>query len=254
MTSLALPRGQGPAFEDLPPTLRPRVVADSAPRADPLRTATYTGAIYLLLTAGAAAVAALGPEVVRLVPRPPGPWRPVILDGTLTPPRPAPPAPVRAGGGLAAPAAPAVPTTQTQEVPVAPAAGLPVEDRSGERPASGSGAGLGQEQAQNQPLGAGEGAGGTRVHDFTMVGLVIRQQVDPVYPAFAKAARIQGAVRLQMVVNESGEPVEVKVLDGHPVFHEAARQAARQWRFEPARMDGRPVMAAFKLTLNFRLR
>ncbi|MDE3034166.1 MAG: TonB family protein, partial [Acidobacteriota bacterium] len=35
---------------------------------------------------------------------------------------------------------------------------------------------------------------------------------------------------------------------------EEALRAARQWRFEPARINGQAVPASFRLTLNFRLR
>ena len=92
------------------------------------------------------------------------------------------------------------------------------------------------------------------VHDFTTVGLAVLRQVDPVYPEFARRARIQGPVVLLMTVDEQGQPIQVQVLEGHPVFREAATQAARQWRFEPARVDGRPVAASFRLTLKFSLR
>jgi protein TonB len=95
---------------------------------------------------------------------------------------------------------------------------------------------------------------GPIVHDFTATGLAVLRQVDPVYPDFARKARIQGPVVLMMTVDERGLPIQVQVLEGHPVFHEAALLAARQWRFEPARMDGRPVLATFRLTLKFSLR
>jgi protein TonB len=84
--------------------------------------------------------------------------------------------------------------------------------------------------------------------------LAVLHQVDPVYPEFARRARIQGPVVLLMSVDEAGRPVRVQVLEGHPVFHEAACQAARQWRFEPARVNGRPEAATFRLTLKFSLR
>ncbi len=92
------------------------------------------------------------------------------------------------------------------------------------------------------------------VHDFSMVGLAVLHRVDPVYPDFARSARIQGPVVLMMTVDERGQPSQVQVLEGHPVFHEAALQAARQWRFEPARLDGQPASATFRLALKFSLR
>ena len=95
---------------------------------------------------------------------------------------------------------------------------------------------------------------GPVVHDFTATGLAVLRQVPPVYPDLARHARIEGPVLLRITVDEQGQPTLVEVLKGHTVFHAAARQAALQWRFAPARMDGRPVPASFQLTLNFRLR
>lgn len=97
-------------------------------------------------------------------------------------------------------------------------------------------------------------AAGPVIHDFSMTGLAPLHRVDPLYPDFARRARIQGTVVLLMTVDERGVPLQVRALDGHPALQEAAMQAARQWRFEPARLDGRPVAASFRLTLNFRLR
>jgi protein TonB len=82
----------------------------------------------------------------------------------------------------------------------------------------------------------------------------VLRRVDPVYPDFARRSRIQGPVVLMLTVDEHGQPIQVQVLQGHPVFHEVALQAARQWRFEPARLGGRAVAASFRLTLNFSLR
>jgi protein TonB len=84
--------------------------------------------------------------------------------------------------------------------------------------------------------------------------LRILRQVDPLYPPFARMAHIQGAVVLLMTIDEQGIPADIQVIEGHMALLEEALRAARQWRFEPARADGRPVPATFKLTLNFRLK
>jgi len=93
-----------------------------------------------------------------------------------------------------------------------------------------------------------------QIHDFTASAPAILHRVDPFYPDLARRARVQGTVVLMMVVDERGVPMQVRVLDGPVALQDAALQAARQWRFEPAQMDGHPVAASFRLTLNFRLR
>src|SRR5262245_13056686 len=44
------------------------------------------------------------------------------------------------------------------------------------------------------------------------------KKVQPAYPAIAKAASAKGAVQVQITVNESGEVIGARVINGHPVF------------------------------------
>lgn len=46
---------------------------------------------------------------------------------------------------------------------------------------------------------------------------------------------------LRVLVSEKGEPVEIRVEKGRTGLTDAAREAVRQWRFEPATKAGRPV-------------
>ncbi|HJV48130.1 MAG TPA: energy transducer TonB [Geothrix sp.] len=251
MFHVAFSRGQGPAYADLPPTLQPCAIAASAPPSDRLRAAAFSGLIYLLLGASVLTVAALTPRPVVLPPVAPTSSERVIELIDLPLSRPAERVAVAAGGsggGIVTSEAKAAATNQN--VPEEAALGKPV-DRSGETPGP---VGPALTHA-TQPLGnpaVGSTASGTQI--FSMVGLAVLHRVDPVYPEFARRARIQGPVVLLMTVDEQGQPTQVQVLEGHPAFHEAAVQAARQWRFEPARMDGRPVSATFRLTLKFALR
>jgi len=53
----------------------------------------------------------------------------------------------------------------------------------------------------------------------------------PVYPPIARAARIQGDVKLEFVLNQSGEPISVDVLSGPPMLTGAAEENVKTWRF-----------------------
>jgi protein TonB len=68
----------------------------------------------------------------------------------------------------------------------------------------------------------------------------------------ARAAKVQGAVVLQMVVTEEGETREIKVLkSGLPMEMErAVIDSARGWRFGPATRNGEPVEVYYNLTVN----
>ncbi len=82
----------------------------------------------------------------------------------------------------------------------------------------------------------------------------ILQQVQPAYPSLARLAHKQGDVVLLMTINEQGIPTDVKMDSGDTIFRNDAIRAAQQWRFTPARLDGQPHSARFRLTLQFRLR
>lgn len=77
---------------------------------------------------------------------------------------------------------------------------------------------------------------------------------DPEYTPDARAARIQGVVAIVAVISEHGEVLETKVVRGLPLgLTEAAVAAISRWEFEPARLDGEPVAAAYVVTARFEL-
>lgn len=78
-------------------------------------------------------------------------------------------------------------------------------------------------------------------------------KVQPEYPAIAKAAGAQGAVQVQIVIDEQGNVTNVDVVSGHPLLREAASKAAQQWRFKPTELSGKLVKVQGILTFNFTL-
>ena len=78
--------------------------------------------------------------------------------------------------------------------------------------------------------------------------------VDPRYTEIARKARIQGRVTLRATIDEQGDITDVEVLRGLQMgLTEAAVAAVRQWKFEPATLNGRPVAVYFNLTVTFEL-
>lgn len=70
---------------------------------------------------------------------------------------------------------------------------------------------------------------------------VIRR-VEPVYPADAREKNIKGSVVLTMVVDREGNPQDIKIWKSlYPSMDQAALEAARQMRFEPALKGGQTV-------------
>lgn len=73
----------------------------------------------------------------------------------------------------------------------------------------------------------------------------------PAYPANAKAARAQGSVTVQIIVDEDGKVISANAVSGHPLLQEAAVAAARQARFKPTRLEGQPVKVSGVITYSF---
>jgi TonB family protein len=64
----------------------------------------------------------------------------------------------------------------------------------------------------------------------------------PVYPEKALKQRVRGEVILKVLVSETGKPERITVQKpARADLTQAAIEAARQWRFEPARKNGEPV-------------
>jgi TonB family protein len=73
----------------------------------------------------------------------------------------------------------------------------------------------------------------------------------PVYPELAKRAHIQGVVKLQVKVKTDGSVEVQKILQGEPVLAEAAIEAVKKWRANPASINGTPVETISTVTFDF---
>ena len=84
---------------------------------------------------------------------------------------------------------------------------------------------------------------------------VLITQVIPEYSEQARKARFQGRVVLDTIVEEDGSVRIVRVARGIGFgLDEQAIAAVAQWRFRPARMNGKPVAVAMNIEVNFNLR
>jgi TonB family protein len=76
----------------------------------------------------------------------------------------------------------------------------------------------------------------------------------PAYPELARRARIQGFVKLQVKVKTDGSVEVQRVLQGEPVLADAAIDALKRWRANPASINGTRVEIISTVTFNFELR
>ena len=73
----------------------------------------------------------------------------------------------------------------------------------------------------------------------------------PEYPPIARAARVQGTVSVKVIVDETGKVIAAQAESGHPLLQAAAVKAARQARFEPILLEGKPVKIAGVINYHF---
>ena len=79
----------------------------------------------------------------------------------------------------------------------------------------------------------------------------------PVYAEAAMNARIEGSVELECLVGTDGVPREIRVVRSLDTVHgldQNAIDALREWRFAPARVDGKDVPARVTIEMTFTLR
>jgi len=62
----------------------------------------------------------------------------------------------------------------------------------------------------------------------------VKSKVQAVYPELARKMNLTGTVKVEIVVAANGTVKDAKVVGGHPVLVNAALDAVRKWRFEPA--------------------
>ena len=59
-------------------------------------------------------------------------------------------------------------------------------------------------------------------------------KVMPIYPALARPLRLEGTVKVSVVVDASGNPKTVQGTGGHPLLLKAAQDAVAKWKWAPA--------------------
>jgi TonB family protein len=79
-------------------------------------------------------------------------------------------------------------------------------------------------------------------------------RAEPLYPAVAKSARVQGVVEIEGVISEEGRIEHIKVVNGHPLLNDAAVECVRKWKYEPGRLNGQIIEMPIKILVRFQLR
>jgi TonB family protein len=71
-------------------------------------------------------------------------------------------------------------------------------------------------------------------------------RVMPFYPQMARTMGLSGVVKIEAIVGNDGNPKLVDVKGGHPVLVQAAVDAVRRWKWEPASHETKePIEVTF---------
>jgi len=78
-------------------------------------------------------------------------------------------------------------------------------------------------------------------------------QLDPVPVPYPAGEQVDASVVLELEIEQDGRVGSVAVREGHAPFDDAARNAARDWRFSPATRNGLPIRARVLAKVAFRV-
>jgi TonB family protein len=118
---------------------------------------------------------------------------------------------------------------------------------------AGGGVGVGHGPGVGPGSGGGIGGGVFKVGGGISAPRAISTP-DPQYTEEARRAKTQGTCILWLVVDAEGNPRDIRVAHGLGYGLESkAIEAVKQWRFEPALKDGKPVNVQIRVEVAFRL-
>ena len=73
----------------------------------------------------------------------------------------------------------------------------------------------------------------------------------PAYPPIARAAHVSGTVTVQLIIDVDGTVMAAAAVSGHPLLYGVSVEAAKNSRFSPTKLDGKPVKVTGVIAYNF---
>lgn len=84
--------------------------------------------------------------------------------------------------------------------------------------------------------------------------LKLVKKVEPIYPPEAMANKIQGPVKLHIVLATDGSVMKLTVVSGEPALAQAAQDAVKQWRYQPTLLNDEAVEVDTEIGVTFSLK
>lgn len=93
-------------------------------------------------------------------------------------------------------------------------------------------------------------AGPVRVSSGVAEGRLLAP-IQPIYPAIAKAAGVQGKVVIEAIISKQGLVKQAQIVSGQPMLARAALEAVSRARYQPYKLNGEPVEVETTISINF---
>jgi len=91
------------------------------------------------------------------------------------------------------------------------------------------------------------GYGQIRLDSEDAAKLII-EKPEAIYPPLAKQLRLQGTVKADVSVSETGSVIATRLIGGHPILVTPAMDAVKEYIYKPYVVDGKP--SAFVSTVD----
>lgn len=83
-------------------------------------------------------------------------------------------------------------------------------------------------------------------------GALVRR-VSPIYPELAREQRVEGTVKLHVIVGVNGAVRRVDFISGPKSLAAPAENAVSKWLYAPSLIDGKPIEMEYEVSLVFQL-
>jgi TonB family protein len=83
-------------------------------------------------------------------------------------------------------------------------------------------------------------------------GPVLKSYDQPIYPPIARAARVEGSVVVEFLLDERGKPISISAVTGNAMLTNAAESFVKTWRFDLG-SEASDAKSRYRATIHFKL-
>lgn len=77
------------------------------------------------------------------------------------------------------------------------------------------------------------------------------KRVEANYPSEVKGSRVEGGVQVKVLLDNKGNIINTDIISGPLILRAATLKAAKQWKFSPMILNGKPVKTEGVITFCF---